>query len=145
MDKKRLLILASVLVFTGFFWWLSTLLSLGKQPLVGEAPRTPDYLIDGMHVTHMNKQGRKKFELRAENLAHYPDQKLARLTRVYLIQYEANGVQVHTSADRALYPDNGSEIFMDQNVHIVRKQDGRVIGDIRAKTTHIVLQPASRQ
>lgn len=143
MDRKRLVIIASVLVFAGFFWWLSSLLSLGQRPLVSGTPSTPDYLIDGMHVTHMNEQGRKKFELRADNLAHYPEQKLARLSKVYLIQYESNGIQVHTSADRARYPDDGSEIFMERNVHIVRKQNGRVLGDIRAKTTHIILEPGS--
>ena len=144
MDRKRLVIIASVLVFTAFFWWLSTLFSLGQRPLVTGAPRTPDYIIDGMHVTHMDKRGRKKFELRADTLSHYPEEKLARLRKVYLVQYEENGIQVHTSADRARYPDDGSELFMEQNVHIVRRQNGKVVGDIRANTTHITLGPESR-
>ncbi len=140
MDRKHLIVIVSVLTFAALLWWLSALLSLPERPLVTGAPTTPDYYIDGMHVTYMDKQGRKKFELNASKLVHYPAENLARLSKVYLIQYQPDGISVHTRADKARYPDDGREIFMERNVHIVRKKNGKVLGDIRANQTHVLLK-----
>lgn len=140
MDRKRLIIIASVLAFAVILWWGSTLLSLPERQLVTGRPTTPDYAIEGMHVTQMDSSGRKKFELRAAHLIHYPRENLARLQDVFLIQYEPGGIRIDTRADTARYPDHGKEILMQKNVHIVRKRDGRIIGDIRAEETHITLK-----
>lgn len=140
MDRKRLLVIASIVVFAALLSWLSRWLSLPERPVVSGTPTTPDYYIDGMHVTHMDKHGRKKFELRAAKLVHFPKEKQARLREVYLIQYQPDGITVHTRADDARYPDSGKEIHMQNNVHIIRKRDGRVLNDIRANRTDVYLK-----
>ena len=141
MDRKRIIVIAVALFFAGLLWWVSTLLHLTEAPLVTGTPDTPDYTIDGMHVTSTDPRGRKSYELRADHLAHFPADKLSRLNRVHLIQYQPDGIQIDTRADRARYPDNGQDIYMESNVHIVRKQNGRVIGDVRTRSAHIVLKP----
>ncbi|KPK51189.1 MAG: hypothetical protein AMS22_11355 [Thiotrichales bacterium SG8_50] len=141
MDRKRLIVIAAALFFAGLLWWVSTLLRLTEAPLVSGTPDTPDYTIDGMHVTSTDKLGRKVYELRAKHLAHFPADKVARLTTVHLTQYQSGGIQVDTRADKARYPDDGKQILMEKNVHIVRRKNGRTIGDVRANSTQIWLKP----
>jgi LPS export ABC transporter protein LptC len=140
MDRKRLIVIASVVVFAALLSWLSRWLSLPERPMVSGMPTTPDYYIDGMHVTHMDKRGRKKFEVIAAKLVHFPKEKQARLHDVYLIQYQPDGVTVQTRADNARYPDSGKEIHMENNVHIIRKRSGKVLDDIRANRTDVYLK-----
>lgn len=140
MDRKRLIVIAGIVVFAALLSWLSRWLSLPERPMVTGIPTTPDYYIDGMHVTRMDKHGRKKFELRAAKLVHFPKERQASLHDVYLIQYQPDGITVHTRADDASYPDSGEEIHMQNNVHIVRKRNGKVLGDIRANRTDVYLK-----
>lgn len=140
MDRKRLAIVSAVLGFTVFLWWLSNTLSLPDRPIVTGSPATPDYIIDGLHVVQMNKNGKKKFTLSAKRLTHYPKEGLARLDKAYLVQYQHDGVTIHTSADRARYPDSGQELYLEKNVRIIRKKDGNVLSDIRSDSTRVILQ-----
>jgi LPS export ABC transporter protein LptC len=141
MDRKRLIAIAVALFFAGLLWWVSNLFRLTEAPLVTGAPDTPDYTIEGMHVTNMDSRGRKSYELRATRLAHFPAEKLSRLDKVHLIQYQSGGIQIDTRADTARYPDDGKEIYMERNVHIVRMQNGRVVGDIRTGSARVLLKP----
>ncbi|MEE8388154.1 MAG: LPS export ABC transporter periplasmic protein LptC [Acidiferrobacterales bacterium] len=140
MDRKRLAIVSAVLVFTVFLWWLSTTLRLPDRPIVTGSPATPDYIIDGLHVVQMNINGKKKFSLSAKRLTHYPKEGLARLDNAYLVQYLRDGITIHTSADRARYPDSGLELYMEKNVRIIRKKNGNVLSDIRSDSTRVILQ-----
>lgn len=140
MDRKQLIVIASVLVFAALLSWLSRWLSLPERPMVTGPPTTPDYYINGMHVTHMDKNGRKKFELRAAKLVHFPREKLARLHDVYLVQYQPDGITVQTRADDARYPDGGKEIHLQNNVRIIRKRDGKLLDDVRANRTDVYLK-----
>jgi len=140
MDRKRLTIVSAVIGFTVFFWWLSTTLRLPEQPILIGTPATPDYIIDGLHVVQMNTTGNKKFALSAKLMTHYPSEKLARLDNAYLVQYQRDGVTIHTSADRAKYPDSGKELYMEQNVRILRKKNGNVLSDIRSNSTRVILR-----
>ncbi len=140
MDRKRLAVISAVLGFTVFLWWLSTALSLPDRPIVTGAPDTPDYIIDGLNVVRMNTNGEKKFTLSAKHMSHYPNEKLAYLEKAYLVQYQRDGVTIHTSADRARYPDSGKEIYMEMNVHIVRKKNGKLLSDIRSNSTRVIFQ-----
>lgn len=140
MDRKRLLVVSAVLGFAAFLWWLSAAFSLPDQPIVTGTPATPDYIIDGMRVTKMNKQGKKKFSLSATRLTHYPVEKLSRLQKATLVQYRRDGITIHTSADKARYPDSGRELYMESNVRIIRKKNGNVLSDIRSSSTHVLLK-----
>jgi len=140
MDRKRLAILSVVLGFTIFLWWLSTALSLPDRPIVTGAPDTPDYIVDGLNIVQTGTNGKNKFTLSAKRMSHYPNEKLARLEKAYLVQYQRDGVTIHTSADRARYPDSGKELYMEKNVRIVRKKYGKVLSDIRSNSTRVILQ-----
>ncbi len=140
MDRKRLTIVSAVSGFAAFLWWLSNTLSLPDRPIVIGTPATPDYIIDGLRVVRMNTNGKKKFSLSAKRMTHYPKEKLARLEIAYLVQYQRDGVTIHTRADKARYLDNGQEIYMEKNVRIVRKKNGKVLSDIRSDSTRVILQ-----
>ncbi len=140
MDRKRLAIVSAVLGFTVFLWWLSNTLSLPDRPIVTGSLATPDYIIDGVHAVQINTTGTKKFTLSARRLTHYPQEGLARLDEAYLVQYQHDGVTIHTSADRARYPDSGQELYLEKNVRIIRKKDGNVLSDIRSDSTRVILQ-----
>jgi len=140
MDRKRLLIVSAVSGFAAFLWWLSATLSLPDQPIITGTSAAPDYIIDGMYVVKMNKKGGKKFSLSAKRMTHYPIEELGRLEKAYLVQYQDNGVTIHTSADKARYPDSGRELYMQSNVRIIRKRNGKLLSDIRSNSTHVLLQ-----
>ena len=140
MDRKRYIIVSSVLGFSAFFWWIATTLNLPEQPIVTGNTVTPDYIIDGLHLVRMSKNGNKKFSLSAKRLTHYSEENLARLDKVTLVQYQRDGITIHTSADSARYPDSGREVYMQKNVRIVHKKNNKVLSDIRSGSTHVILQ-----
>lgn len=140
MDRKRVVIVSLVLGFAAILWWIATALNLPDQPIITGDSIAPDYIIEGLHLVRMNKNGNKKFSLSAKRLTHYPQENLARLDKATLVQYQRDGVTIHTSADRARFPDSGQEIYMQQNVRIIRKKNSKVLSDIRAESTHVILQ-----
>ncbi len=119
----KLVIVLSLLVFTGLFWWLPEALVEPAIKLTGINRSEPDYWIQGFTITTMNDQGRPKYFLRAQSLVHFPNEISTRIDRPYLVQYDQGNEPLVTTADTGWVSPDGKQLLMTGNVKIARGSD----------------------
>jgi LPS export ABC transporter protein LptC len=140
MERRRYAITAVLILFAALLWWLSELLRLPEALEVSERPTVPDYRIEGLRATQMNRDGRAVYELSADRFTHIPGRHMAYLDKPVLIQFEADGTVIDTRADKAEFPDDGRSITMIDNVRIIQKRGKAVLSDVSANRTRIDLE-----
>ncbi len=123
-DITRIVIVMSLLVFTGLFWWLPQVLTAPAMKLTGIKSHDPDYYIENFGVTAMSERGRPKYILKGTGLVHFPNEESTRIDRPYLMQYEQTGAQTDpptiTTADTGWISADGNRILMSGNVKVLK-------------------------
>jgi lipopolysaccharide export system protein LptC len=117
---NRMAVGGALLALAALAWWLPNALTSRTTLFDGERRHDPDYYIENFTATAMNPQGRRKHELRAVKLTHYPDDGTVELEKPNLIQFYPDGPPVHTRADRGYASPDGKEILMRGHVHVTR-------------------------
>jgi lipopolysaccharide export system protein LptC len=116
----RVVVVISLLLFTGLAWWLPNALITPAMRLTGMERHDPDYYIENFVATSMNQQGTPRYRLEAAKLTHYPDGSDARLERPRLFQYGGANGETITTADQGLVSQNGKKLLMTGNVKVSR-------------------------
>ena len=119
----RLVIALSLLLFSGLFWWLPEALVEPAINLTGLKANQPDYWIQRFHIVSMNDAGTPKFDLRAENLVHFPNTVATRIDKPYLVQYDQGAAPLVTTADTGWVSPDGKKLLMTGKVKIARGHD----------------------
>lgn len=119
----RIIIIVSLLLFTGLFWWLPEALVEPAINFTGLKANQPDYWIQRFHIVSMNDAGTPKFDLRAENLVHFPDNLSTRIDKPYLVQYDQGTAPLVTTADTGWVSPDGKKLLMTGKVKIARGTD----------------------
>ena len=119
----KLIILVSLLLFTGLFWWLPEALVEPAIKLTGMGAGQPDYWVQQFTVTAMNDRGTPKYVLQAQNLVHYPSETATRIDKPYLVQYDQGADPLTTTADTGWVSPDGKKLLMTGNVKIARGKD----------------------
>ncbi len=125
----KVVIIISLLFFTGLFWWLPNKLIEPAMQMTGAERTDPDYFIENFTVTAMDERGEPRYKLSARRLTHYPNDQQTRLDRPRLMQFDEETV---TTADRGFISGDGKTLLMKGNVHVTRAQVG---GDAGAEIT----------
>lgn len=124
----RIVIVVSLLLFTGLIWWLPNALLKPAMRFTGMERRDPDYYIENFTVTAMNLRGTPKYILDAALLVHYPNEENTRLDRPRLVEYDAHDRQTVTTAERGFVSHDGKHLLMSGDVHVVRGKDDQAAG-----------------
>lgn len=119
----KIILLLSLLLFTGLFWWLPEALVEPAIKITGLNRKEPDYWIKNFSVTSMNDAGNPKYRLQAANLVHYPNDISTRIDKPYLVQYDQGPAPLITTADTGIVSPDGKRVVMTGNVRIARGQD----------------------
>lgn len=101
----------------------------------------PDYIVDGLLHTRYNAQGQVQSTLVAAKMIHYPDDDTTELVAPRMVQTKPNEPRVTVTADRGNLSQDGEEVFLYDNVLMVR--DGTADrSETRLRTTfmHIIQQ-----
>ncbi len=85
----------------------------------------PDYYILNFIATGLDKNGQRRYVLKADRMAHFPDDGTAVFDRPHVIQYEEGLAPRHTYADSGWMNATGDEIIMTDNVKVVVEADER--------------------
>ncbi|MDH4134306.1 MAG: LPS export ABC transporter periplasmic protein LptC [Gammaproteobacteria bacterium] len=123
IQRHHIAVGALLVTLSFLVWWLPRVLN-ERTTFFDSARREPDYTIENFTATAMDPQGRRKHELRAVKLRHFPDDDTSELDRPYLIQFPPDGPPVHTRADSGIVSPDGKEILMRHNVHVTRGASG---------------------
>jgi lipopolysaccharide export system protein LptC len=80
----------------------------------------PDYVINNFTATTLDDQGKPRFTISAQKMWHYPDDDSTHLEAPQLISMLAGTPPISTSALRGTVSSKGDEVFLYDDVLIVR-------------------------
>lgn len=85
----------------------------------------PDYYIENFIATGLDENGQRRFVLKADRMAHFPDDDTSLLDMPHIVQYEEGFAPRHTYADSGWMNSSGDEILMTGNVKVIIGADSR--------------------
>jgi lipopolysaccharide export system protein LptC len=140
IDKARawLPLLPLLLLLLGTYW-----LNQQVQPLPqtqSQLRHDVDFVIDNLSAITLNVQGRPRFTLAAERMWHYPDDDTTHLQMPQLASLYSNRPPVLTSAQTGMISSKGDEVFLFDEVRVVRPAAGDV-GEQRFATDYLHVVP----
>lgn len=120
IDSARawLPLLPLLLLLLGTYW-----LSQQVQPLPqvqSQLRHDVDYVIDNLSAITLNEQGQPRFTLAAEKLWHYPDDDTTHLQMPRLTNLYTDHPPTLTSAQTGMLSSKGDEVFLYDEVRVVR-------------------------
>jgi lipopolysaccharide export system protein LptC len=139
LTTTRLFPLLLMLALAGLTFWLERTVreEEGAHPSVRR--HDPDYVVDNLKHTRYNPLGAVESTLAAAKMLHYPDDDTTDLIAPRLVQTKTNEPRVTVTADRGTVSQDGEEVFLYDNVLLVR--DGSAErSETRMRTTflHVV-------
>jgi lipopolysaccharide export system protein LptC len=106
------------------------LLTFWLERTVQEDPRPPqlrrhdpDYIVDNFTTTMYSREGAAESVLSAEKMLHYPDDDSTELFSPRVVQAKPDEPRYTVRADRGALSREGDEIFLYDNVVLVREAD----------------------
>jgi lipopolysaccharide export system protein LptC len=99
-----------------------------------------DFVIDNISAISLNEQGRQRFTLAAEKMWHYPDDDTTHLQMPRLASLYPDRPPVLTSAQTGMISSKGDEVFLYDEVRVVRPASGDV-GEQRFDTSYLHVIP----
>lgn len=85
----------------------------------------PDYVINNFTATTLDEQGKPRFVISAQKMWHYPDDDSTHLDSPQLLSMLPGSPPVRTSALRGEISSHGDEVFLRDDVTIVRPAYGK--------------------
>jgi len=112
--------LLPLLLLLGATYWLSQQVH-PLSPAPDDSKRhDPDFIVSNLVATTLNEQGAPHFILLAQKMMHYPDNDSTHLDDPHLSTLYPDRPPVYTSARQGEISSKGNEVFLHDEVKIVR-------------------------
>ncbi|MCC6212913.1 MAG: LPS export ABC transporter periplasmic protein LptC [Burkholderiales bacterium] len=121
LAATRLFPLLLMLALAALTFWLELLLRDGEEPQQAPRRHDPDYIVERLLYTRFDARGATESTLAAERMQHYPDDDSTELLAPRLVQTRAHQPRVTVTAERAALSRDGEELFLYDNVLVVRE------------------------
>lgn len=106
----------------------------------------PDYYIENFVATGLDKNGQRRFVIKADRMAHFPDDDTALFDNPHIVQYMEGLAPRHTYADSGWMNSSGDEVLMTGNVRVVVEADSRGPGGtIKSKRMRVLLDKTANK
>jgi lipopolysaccharide export system protein LptC len=122
--------LLPLLGLLAFVYWLDRQVQQEVAALVNNQRHDPDVIMGNFFATKMNEQGKPRFLLHAKQLRHYPDHDSTELDAPRLNIVTDERPDVHMVARRGIVSSRGEEVFLHDDVNVLRD----AVGDQSAMT-----------
>jgi lipopolysaccharide export system protein LptC len=124
IEKARAwLPLLPLLVLLLATWWLNQ--QVRPLPQIQSQQRHDvDFVVERLAAVTLNEQGQPRFTLAAEKMWHYPDDDTTHLQMPQLASLYANRPPVRTSAQTGMISSKGDEVFLYDEVRVLRPAGG---------------------
>jgi lipopolysaccharide export system protein LptC len=109
-----------MLALAGLTFWLERTVREEEGAHPSLRRHDPDYIVDNLTHTRFNIQGLVESTLTAAKMLHYPDDDTTDLVAPHMVQTKPNEPRVTVTADRGALSQDGEEVFLYDNVVIVR-------------------------
>lgn len=107
-------------VLTGLSFWLMQATALPDARNDGKERHDPDYIITGMEIRKLNKNGDLQYVLVANEARHYPDDDSTSIAAPHLTYLNPKKPRLFLSAERAQLSTDGEIVQLDGDVRIKR-------------------------
>lgn len=117
-------LLPLVLLLAATYW-----LNQQVQPLPqiqSQQRHDVDYIVDGFSAITLNMQGQPRFIVSAEKMWHYPDDDTTHLQMPQLTSLYADRPPILTSAQTGMISRKGDEVFLYDEVRVLRPATGAI-------------------
>lgn len=122
LSTTRLFPLGLMLVLALLTFWLDR--AVREEPVHPSQRRhDPDYLVHNFTSTSFNRLGLAETTITAEKMLHYPDDDSTELVSPRVVQEKPTQPRFTVRADRGVLAREGDEIFLYDNVYLVREPD----------------------
>ena len=104
-------------------FWLDNQVSVEQGGHPSLRRHDPDYLVDNFTTTTYNRDGKVETVLSAAKMVHYPDDDSTELSAPRVLQAKPAQPRMTARADRGKISREGDEIFLYDNVVLVREAE----------------------
>jgi lipopolysaccharide export system protein LptC len=119
------------------FWLERTVREEGEHPSARR--HDPDYIVSSFRLTVYNREGAAESVLSAAEMVHYPDDDTTELVAPRMVQTKPNTPRMTVEADRGTLSSDGDEVFLYDNVLLVREAvNGRPEARMTTSFLHVV-------
>ena len=135
-------IFIAILGTVGLFGiWLQNLVLEDDDEIIdSELRHDPDYYIENFTATGLDKNGARRFVIKAKRMAHFPDDDTALLDFPEITQFQDGAAPRHTYADSGWMNASGDEVIMTDNVRVVvESTPDSAGGTIKTKRLRVLL------
>jgi lipopolysaccharide export system protein LptC len=122
LTTTRLFPLALMLVLALLTFYLERIVH-EDETTPNKRRHDPDYIVTNFTATTFDAEGRPLSVLSAARMAHFPDDDTTELRAPRVVQTKPQEPRMTVSAERGAVSANGEEIFLYDNVVLVREAD----------------------
>ena len=139
LSTTRLFPLLLMLALAALTFWLERTVRVEEGAHPALLRHDPDYVVDNVKHSRYNTLGAVESTLVAAKMLHYPDDDTTDLVAPRLVQTKTNEPRVTVTADRGTVSEDGEEVFLYDNVVLVRDRSAER-GETRMRTNflHVV-------
>jgi lipopolysaccharide export system protein LptC len=139
LASTRLFPLLLMLALAGATLWLERAAREDEGAHPSLRRHDPDYVIDNLKAVRFGASGAPESTLAAAKVVHYPDDDSTELLAPRVVQTRPNEPRVSVSADRGALSRDGDEVFLYDNVQLVRDAiRGRPEMRVQTSFLHVV-------
>jgi lipopolysaccharide export system protein LptC len=121
-------------------FWLERTVNTPTSASSPARARVPEFVVDRIASTAMDKSGRAESRLTAQRMLYYPDEETTEVEEPRLTQFPEKGPPMRVSAERGTVNKEGDEVRLYGNVVVIREP----VGDrpeLRMDTTYLQVFP----
>ncbi|MFY9315074.1 MAG: LPS export ABC transporter periplasmic protein LptC [Burkholderiales bacterium] len=124
LSSARLFPLVLMLALAGLTFWLERMVREEEGVHPSLRRHDPDYIVENLKHTRYNAAGAVESTLAAAKMLHYPDDDTTDLIAPRVVQTKPREPRVTVTADRGAVSEDGEEVFLYDNVLLVRDGSG---------------------
>jgi lipopolysaccharide export system protein LptC len=138
LTATRLFPLVLMLVLALLTFWLERTVREAPAP-AAQRSHDPDYVVEHFTITDFNGAGVAESALAAAQMMHFPDDDTTELKAPRVLQSRPGQPRLALSADRGTLSRDGEEVFLYDNVLLVRAAAaGSAESRMRTSFLHVV-------
>lgn len=139
LSSTRLFPLLLMLALAGATLWLERAAREDEGAHPSLRRHDPDYVIDNLKAIRFGTSGAPESTLAAAKVVHYPDDDSTELLAPRVVQTKPNEPRISVSAERGALSRDGDEVFLYDNVQLVRDAiRGRPEMRVQTSYLHVV-------
>lgn len=109
----------------GTSFYLAELSRQFRSPTAsGTSIHEPDYFVENLSLTRLDRAGNPAFRMSAEHMLHFPDDDSSEFVHPQLVSLDPGKPLVTLRSDRGRATSGGDEIHLHDNVRLVRAAHG---------------------